>query len=128
VALYTIEEFASYVQSDVDTATSVLFRTLITGLIEELTGVDYATTTATSTAKAIGLESAARAYRNPSGLSSTTVAIDDYSRTDRWEQAQLAARLGLYLTAAEKADLQGGAAFTIRPYYEPPTSDLESWA
>jgi hypothetical protein len=38
VAIYTIEEFASYVQSDVDTATAVLLRDLATGAIKSATG------------------------------------------------------------------------------------------
>lgn len=105
MALYTLEEFASYVQSDVDTATATLLRALVTGLIEAIDGNDYTTDTPTAAAKAIGLEAAGRAYRNPNGSTSRSEAIDDYSVTDRWETQ--AAELGVFLTFAEMARLRG---------------------
>lgn len=106
MALFTLEEFASYVQSDVDTATATLLRDLVTGLILDRTGVDYTVTAATSTAKTVGLEAAARAYRNPEGTTSISEAIDDYSVTNRWE-IPASAEVGLYLTAGEIARLRG---------------------
>jgi hypothetical protein len=107
VALYTLEEFASYVQSDVDTYTATLLRDLVTGLIDAAVGISFDPDAGTTAQKAVALEAAARSYRNPNGISSVTVAIDDYSRTDRWESAALAARVGVYLTAAERAELRG---------------------
>lgn len=105
MAIYTLAEFASYLQSDVDTATATLLLDLVTGLIEEVDGNDYSTATPTSTVKAIALEAAARAYRNADGTSSVSEAIDDYSVTRRWEGA--AAMLGLFLTSTEIARLRG---------------------
>ena len=128
MALYTIEEFASYVQSDVDTYTATLLRDLVTGLIAGVVGDSFDPDAGTVTQKAVALEAARRAYQNPNGITSTTVSIDDYSRTDRWELARLAARLGVFITEDEKADLRGGAAFTITPYYEPPATTIDSWA
>lgn len=105
MALFTPEEFASYVQSDVDTATTVLLRELVTGLIEAVDGNDYTVDTPTATVKAIALEATARAYRNPDGIASRSEAIDDYSVTNRWDTQ--AADLGLYLTSGEIARLRG---------------------
>jgi hypothetical protein len=107
VALYTLEEFASYVQSDVDTATADLLRELVTGLIEAVDGHDYQTDVPSAAAKAVGLQAAARAYRNPGGISSQSEAIDDYSVTNRWESQ--AAEMGLFLTDSELARLRGVA-------------------
>ena len=107
MALYTLEEFASYVQSDVDTYTATLLRDLVTGLIDAVVGDTFDPDAGTVTQKAVALEAARRAYQNPNGTTSTTVSIDDYSRTDRWEMARLADRLGVFLTAAERADLRG---------------------
>jgi hypothetical protein len=107
VAIYTLEEFASYVQSDVDTATASLLRDLVTGLIELALGDDFNENAATAAQKAVGLESASRAYRNPTGITSTTESIDDYSVTNRWELAATAARLGVFLGDSELASLRG---------------------
>jgi hypothetical protein len=129
VALYELTEFASYVQSDVDTATATLLRDLVTGLIAEAAGDTWDVDAAPVGVKAIALASAGRAYVNPQGLQSQTRAIDDYSTTDRWT----AESAGVFLTADELATVTGlygtsVAAFTITPYYAPPSSSLESWA
>lgn len=114
MALYTLDEFASYVQSDVDTATGLLLRDLVTGLVDSLGSSDPYP----AAVKAVGLEAAARAYRNPSGLTSET--IDDY--TGRREAAA-----GVYLTSEEVAAVTAtlpatvttSGAFSISPYGEP---------
>jgi hypothetical protein len=126
VPLYTIEEFASYVQSDVDTATATLLRDLTEGVIGDVAGDTWDASTASVTIKALGLTVAARAYVNPQGWSSMT--IDDF--TGRRDDAGM----GVYLTAEEAAAIGGAytgsttAAFTIRPFYDPPESPVESWA
>lgn len=131
MALYTIDEFASKVQSDVDTATAVLLRDLVTGLISETVGDSFDVDSAPVTVKAIALTAASRDYTNPSGYTSTTVAIDDYSTTNRRDGVGA----NLYLTDEELAMLQAlypttasTRSFTISPFYEPPTSPIESWA
>ena len=72
-------------------------------------------------AKAIALEVAARPIRS-AGYTSVTTATDNTTRT--WRRDNLAAAApGVYLTAAERAELAGmvadapvlGGAFTIRP-------------
>lgn len=93
MAIYTPEEFASYVQSDVDTATALLLRDLVTGLIDEL--ADFAGVYPASV-KAVALTAAARAYSNPSGLISETVGDYSYRR---------AGGSGVYLTSEEKAQI-----------------------
>lgn len=55
---------------------------------------------------AIALEVAARPCRNPKGLESWTVAVDDGSRTERLAAAG-ASRAGIYLTPEELAELRG---------------------
>jgi hypothetical protein len=60
--------------------------------------------------KAIALEAAARALRNPKGLESWTRSVDDGSRTERLPSD--AARAGVFLTADERRRL--GRAGTRR--------------
>lgn len=114
MALYTLDEFAAYMQSDaINTTTATLLLDLVTGLVDELgTFTAYPVSV-----KAVALEAAARAYRNPDGLTSETV--DDW--TGRRESAA-----GVYLTESEIAAVQAtlpavlasSAAFTITPAYE----------
>lgn len=53
----------------------------------------------------ITLEAAARAYRNPRGLTSITRTADGSSRTERYAERDQIARAGVYLTDAELASL-----------------------
>lgn len=109
--LYRDDEFSVYVQSTVDVATSALLRDLATGLIEAVNGLNYgAGAPVTPVVKAIALEVAARAYRNPDGVQSRTRAIDDYSTTDRWD----AVALGVFLTDSEIARLSRHAHLPVR--------------
>jgi hypothetical protein len=57
--------------------------------------------------ESITLGAAKRAWANPLGLSSTTRAFDDTSRTDRWEHGAVGdvSSRAVYLTDDEKADL-----------------------
>lgn len=52
--------------------------------------------------RAITLEVAARATRNPDGVTSQTSSIDDWTRTKRWEAA---AQAGVYVSDAERVEL-----------------------
>ena len=54
---------------------------------------------------AIALEVAARPLRNPKGLSSWTLSLDDASRTER--VSETAARAGVFLTGIERSQLGG---------------------
>lgn len=54
----------------------------------------------------IALEVAARPLRNPKGLASWTLSVDDASRTERLPEA-VAARAGVYLTSTERRRLAG---------------------
>jgi hypothetical protein len=100
VALFDEDDLAAYLQvSSVNSDTFDLLAELVEGEIESETGdVDDLTTAQALRAKAIGLEVAARAYRNPGGF--TTEAIDD------WRGSRDAGALGVYLTAAERARLR----------------------
>lgn len=64
--------------------------------------------------EAIAYEVAARAFRNPQGLSSWTVSIDDGSRTQRLPDQ--AARAGVYLTDLERSQLAGVGAVSTVPW------------
>lgn len=64
--------------------------------------------------KAVALEAAGRASRNPKGLISWTKSVDDGSRTER--VAETAARVGVYLTADEWADINGARRTRRRRY------------
>ena len=92
----TLAEFASALQRDLDTATAnLLLLDLAQGLIEEEIGARDPWPT---TAKAIALAAAGRAYRNPEGVDRETVGgtTSDYG----------AEEMGVYLTDAEVARLQ----------------------
>lgn len=117
--LYTIEQFASYLQSDVDTATAVLLRDLVTGMIEDAGGIVVADETSIpSRIVALALTAAGRAYTNPQGYTSETVG----GWTGRRDGAGAAA-IGLYFTPDELATVLAaypsatgtGAAFSITP-------------
>lgn len=92
----TLPEFASALQTDVDTATSqLLLLDLAQGLITEEIGEQDPWPV---TAKAIALAAAGRAYRNPDGLKRVTVG-----GTSREFNAE---EMGVYLTDSEVSRLQ----------------------
>lgn len=92
-----VTELASALQTDVDTATAnLLLLDLAQGLIVEKIGVHDPWPT---TAKAIALAAAARAYSNPDGLKQETTGGTTDIRVDE------AARMGVYLTKGEKQEL-----------------------
>lgn len=95
VAIATLEEFASAIQQDVDTATSqLLLLDLAQGLITEVIGEHDPWPV---TAKAIALAAAARAYTNPTGAKSTTNTAGPFTKTEVRE----AGAMGVFLTDAE---------------------------
>lgn len=129
VAIATVEELASALQSDLDTATAnLLLLDLAQGLIAEVIGdLDPWPVTA----KAIALAVAARAYVNPDGLRQETVG-----GTTSIYNAPLYSN-GVYLSESEEARLQKhvsgrrGSMGTIRTVsgYPPVATcrDAEVW-
>jgi hypothetical protein len=94
----TLSEFASQLQSDLDTATAnLLLLDQAQGLITEQIGAQNPWPTI---AKSIALAAAGRAYVNPEGLRQDTVG-----GTTAIYNTPLY-RNGVYLSAEEKADLQ----------------------
>ena len=93
----TPEEFASFIQANVDTATTnLLLLDLAQGLIVETIGEHDPWP---SVAKSIALTAAARAYRNPSGVRQSTVG----STTQIYNDSLYS--MGVYLTDDEVARL-----------------------
>lgn len=91
VAIATLPEFASFLQTDVDTATAnLLLLDLAQGLITDAIGAQNPWP---SVAKAIALAAAGRSYRNPNGLRQETVG-----GTSSGYNAE---EMGVYLTASE---------------------------
>lgn len=96
----TLEEFASVLQTDVDTATGqVLLLDLAQGLVAEVIGERNPWPV---TAKAVALTAAARAYVNPAGAKSTTKVAGPFTETVSYSADQM----GVYLTDSEIARLK----------------------
>jgi hypothetical protein len=92
-----LSELASFLQTDLDTATSnLLLLDLAQGLITEVIGVQNPWP---SIAKSIALTAAARAYRNPDGTKQDTVG----GTTQIYNDALYS--MGVYLTPDERAAL-----------------------
>lgn len=113
VAIATLEEFASFLQEDLDTATAnlVLLDLAQGQIIDEIGARDPWP----ATAKAVALSAAKRAYVNPDGASSETVGGTAIAYTD--------GNMGVFLTEEERNRLQrvgggGTAAYSINPWYE----------
>lgn len=93
----TLEEFASFLQTDIDTATAnLLLLDQAQGLITEQIGVQDPWPTI---AKSVALAAAGRAYVNPEGLRQDTTG----STTAIYNSPLY--RNGVYLSDQEKADL-----------------------
>ena len=95
-AIATLEEFASSLQRDLDTASATLYLLdLAQGLITEEIGERDPWP---ATAKAVALAAATRAYRNPEGLRREGVGqvLSEYGPEE----------VGVYLTEQERARLQ----------------------
>ena len=75
--LFSLEEFASYMQQDVDTSSATVARRVASGWLKSATGLSDWTVPVDDQLFGWGLELAAIAYRNPAGAASES--IDDYS-------------------------------------------------
>lgn len=92
----TLEEFASFLQIDLDTATAnLLLLDLAQGLVTEVIGDQDPWPV---TAKSVALAAAGRAYRNPDGVKRETVGgvTVEYNPEE----------MGVYLTDSELSRLQ----------------------
>jgi hypothetical protein len=119
MALFTDDELAAYPGTEgITVETTELLRSLAAARIYAL--VPQGAADVSDVAKGIALEVVARAFRNPGGYSSETV--DDY--TYRRDAATRSA--GIYLTADERAELQGLTADTSRPRVR--SVRLRSWS
>lgn len=109
MALFTSAELASYMQvPSVSEDTYDLLIELAEGLIEDAYG-SALPGPAPTRLKRIGLEVVKRAFLNPSGYRSETIA--DYSYTRGPESS----RSGIYLTSAERQAIRGAAGLsTVR--------------
>lgn len=100
VAIATVDEFASAIQQDVDTATAnLLLLDLAQGLVTEITGDQNPWPV---TAKAIALAAAQRAYQNPTGASQLQQTSGPFSKGMTFS----AVEAGVYLTDGEIARLR----------------------
>lgn len=95
----TTSQLAAYLRqpvTELDAAASSLYVELANGIVTEVTGeLDPVPVRV----RAIALEVAARAYRNPEGVTSET--IDDYT----WRRGESTSGAGVYLTPDEYATL-----------------------
>jgi hypothetical protein len=108
--LFTIDEFASYVQQDVDTSSATVARRVASGWLKHATGLTDFTAPVDDQLFAWGLELAEIAFNNPGGLASES--IDDHSTSfDRQRRDSI-------LDAARTAYGSGG-----RPQYSFPEPD-----
>lgn len=117
--MFTLDELASYLPetaSNPDRAQ--LLADLTLALVYSVIDEDVAS--GSLVAKGVGLEVAARAFRNADGYSSETV--DDY--TYRRDAATRSA--GVYLTADERSTLLGLSTTTARPRVR--SVRLSSWS
>lgn len=98
--LFTIEEFASYVQQDVDTSSATVARRVASGWLKNATGLTEFTAPVDDQLFGWGLELAEISYNNPGGLAAES--IDDHSTTsDRLRRKTiLDAARAAYNTAA----------------------------
>lgn len=108
--IITTTDLASYLRdTSLDEPAAALYVELANGLVSDVTG--DLTAPYPAQVRAVALEAAARAYRNPEGASSET--IDDYTfRRDGGTAAG-----GVYLTAAEQAKLAMGSGSAVRGMY-----------
>lgn len=111
--IISTSELAQYLKID-DSPDLQLLVALTNGIVSEAWVNPAGLALAPAWVEAIAYEVAARAYRNPQGLSSWTVSIDDGSRTQRLPDH--AARAGVYLTDLERAQLAGVGAVSTVPW------------
>jgi hypothetical protein len=96
-------DLAAYLRTTITGGQADLFIELANGLVTDIIGdIDPVPTQV----RAITLEVAARAWRNPDGYSSVSEEIDDFTKTVRREGDALTSP-GVYLTDAETDLLLG---------------------
>lgn len=108
--LFTIDEFASYIQQEVDTSSATVARRVASGWLLAATGLSTLPDPVTDQLFAWAIELAAIAWRNPDGAASEST--DDHSVT--WDRARRAD----ILTAAKTAYGNAG-----KPQYSFPDPD-----
>lgn len=94
--LFTLDEFASYIQQDVDTSTATVVRRVASGWLMSATGLTTWPSPTPDDLWTWALELAAISYRNPAG-DVTSEAVDDYTvMSDRARRKEIleAARTG----------------------------------
>lgn len=82
--LFAIDEFASYIQQDVDTSSATVARRVASGWLKSVTGLTDFGTPVDDQLFAWGLELAAIAFRNPDGAAAESV--DDHNV--QWDRAR----------------------------------------
>lgn len=111
------DDLTSYLrQPDADVT---LWVELANGIVSDVVGTLDPVPTRV---KAVTLEVAARAYRNPNGYSSET--IDDYTYRRDVDTRQA----GVYLTAAEASELAGFSGVIANGVYSVPLGGLDVWS
>jgi hypothetical protein len=108
--LFTIDEFASFLQQGVDTSSATVARRVASGWLKSATGLTDWATPVDDQLFGWGLELAAIAYRNPDGAASEI--IDDH--TVQWDRARRKDILAAAATAYSSAG---------RPQYSFPEPD-----
>ena len=108
--LFTLSEFASYMQQDVDTSSATVARRVASGWLLSATRLTDFTLPVSDQLFACGLELAAIAFRNPDGV--TQESLDDHNSS--WDKD----RRSSILKAA--AAFYGGAG---SPTYSFPAPD-----
>lgn len=98
------QELAAYLRVDLDPGMGLVIQ-LTNGIVTEAWANPTGLLVAPKWVEAIAYEVAARAWRNPDGLSSWTLSFDDGSRTQRLPDQ--AARAGVFLTDVERDQLAG---------------------
>lgn len=103
--MFTLDELFSYLpDTEANPERALLLRDLTLGLIYSM--VPAVTADGSMVAKAIGLEVAARAFRNADGY--TSESVDDYT----YRRGTKTASAGVYLTGDERSQLH---ALTTTP-------------
>ena len=104
--IITSGDLASYLRIDPTSADLDLLVELANGIVSE--AAPAMVTPYSTRARAITLEVAARAYRNPEGYTSETV--DDYT----YRRDAGTGSAGVYLTDSERAEIVGLSGVTVR--------------
>lgn len=102
--IITDVELATYLERDVSAGLTLVVDLTNSLITDHWQNPVSSPSPAPASVRALALTVAARAAANPKGLTSWTRSWDDLTRTERAEAGQ---RIGLYLTDAELAELNG---------------------